>query len=324
MKFLSRRLLLASLAGAALTCPATVSALAATDFPTRPVRIVVGFAPGGTTDILARIIADKLKDYWGVTVIVENRPGADGIIATSAVFQAPADGYTLLMSTNAITITPHMKTLPYDPVKDFEPITIVGQEYHHLMVTPSLPVKTVREFIDLAKSSPKGLTFASAGPGSAPFLAMQRFMQAASIPDMVHVPFSGSAPALQAVVTGDVQALFSSPSTTLQMALAGNVRIIGVAGPARDPNVPDIPTIAESALPGFQSNTWFALMASSKVPADVLEKIRVDAIRAMHDPDVRKRILGAGSSPVGNSAEEFRKVIKDDLEIYRQVVARIK
>lgn len=324
MKLMSRRSLLASLAGATATLPATRAAFAATDFPTRAVRIAVGFAPGGTTDILARIIADKLREYWGVSVIVENRPGADGIIATTAVFQAPADGYTLLMSTNAITITPHMKTLPYDPVKDFEPITIVGQEYHHLMVTPSLPVKTAREFIDLAKSTPKGLTFASAGPGSAPFLAMQRFMQAAGITNMVHVPFSGSAPALQAVVTGDVQALFSSPSTTLQMALAGKVRIIGVAGPARDPNVPDIPTIAESALPGFQSNTWFALMASAKVPAAVLEKIRVDAIRAMHDPDVRKRILGAGSSPVGNSAEEFRKVIKDDLEVYRQIVAKIK
>jgi tripartite-type tricarboxylate transporter receptor subunit TctC len=319
MKSLSRRLLLTSL-GATLAFPA----LAATDFPTRPVRIAVGFAPGGTTDILARIIADKLREYWGVSVIVENRPGADGIIATSAVLQAPADGYTLLMSTNAITITPHMKTLPYDPVKDFEPITIVGQEYHHLMVTPSLPVKTVQEFIALAKSTPTGLTFSSAGPGSAPFLGMQRFMQAAGIPTMVHVPFSGSAPALQSLVTGDVQAMFSSPSTTLQMALAGKVRIIGVAGPARDPNVPDIPTIAESGLPSFQSNTWFALMASAKVPADVLEKIRVDAIRAMHDPDVRKRILGAGSSPVGNSAEEFRQVIKDDLEIYRQVVAKIK
>ena len=135
MKLMSRRSLLASLAGATATLPATRAAFAATDFPTRAVRIAVGFAPGGTTDILARIIADKLREYWGVSVIVENRPGADGIIATTAVFQAPADGYTLLMSTNAITITPHMKTLPYDPVKDFEPITIVGQEYHHLMVT---------------------------------------------------------------------------------------------------------------------------------------------------------------------------------------------
>jgi tripartite-type tricarboxylate transporter receptor subunit TctC len=322
MNLMSRRSLLASLAGASVT--STRAAFAATDFPTRAARIAVGFAPGGTTDILARIIAEKLREYWGVSVIIENRPGADGIIATTAVFQAPADGYTLLMSTNAITITPHMKPLPYDPVKDFEPITIVGQEYHHLMVTPSLPVKTVREFIDLAKSTPKGLTFASAGPGSAPFLAMQRFMQAAGISNMVHVPFSGSAPALQALVTGEVQALFSSPSTTLQMALAGNVRIVGVAGPARDPNVPDIPTIAESALPGFQSNTWFALMASSKVPPYVLEKIRADAIRAMHEPDVRKRILGAGSSPVGNSAEEFRQVIKDDLQTFGEIVAKLK
>src|SRR5690242_3152899 len=271
MTSLTRRSMVASLGAAIVTSPAR----SATDFPTRSVRVVVGFVPGGTTDILARIIADKLREYWNVAVVVENRPGADGIIATEAVHQAPADGYTLLMSTNALTITPHMKALPYDPIKDFEPITIVGQEFHHLMVTPSLPVKTVREFIDLAKSSGDGLTFSSAGPGSAPFLAMQRFMQAAGIPKMVHVPFSGSAPALQALVTGDVQAMFSSPSTTLQMALAGKVRIIGVAGPARDPNVPDIPTIAESALPGFQSNTWFALMASSKVPPDILEKVRV-------------------------------------------------
>jgi tripartite-type tricarboxylate transporter receptor subunit TctC len=285
---------------------------------------VVGFVPGGTTDILARIIGEKLREYWNVPVIIENRPGADGIIATTAVFQAQADGYTLLMSTNAITITPHMKTLPYDPVTDFEPITIVGQENHHLMVTPSLPAKTVKEFIDLAKSTRGGLTFSSAGPGSAPFLAMQRFIQAADIPTMVHVPFSGSLPALQSVVTGDVQAMFSSPSTSLPIELDGKVRTLGVAGLARDPNMPAIPTLAESGLAGFQSNTWFALMASAKVPPDVLEKIRVDAIRAMHASDVRKRILDAGSTPIGNSAEEFRQVIKDDLETFRQVVARIK
>lgn len=320
MTFLSRRSMLTSLAAAMLASPAR----SATDFPTRPVRLVVGFVPGGTTDILARIIADKLREYWGVAVIVENRPGADGIIATTAVTQAPADGYTLLMSTNAITITPHMKTLPYDPVKDFEPITIVGQEYHHLMVTPSLPIDTVQKFIALAKSTPKGLTFASAGPGSAPFLAMERFKLAAGISNMVHVPYSGSLPALQSLMTGDVQAMFSSPSTSLPMELAGKVRTIGVAGAARDPNMPAVPTIAESGLPGFESNTWFALMASSKVPSDVLEKVRTDAIRAMHAPDVRKRILDAGSSPVGNTAEEFRQVIKDDLKSFGEIVAKVK
>jgi len=320
MTSLTRRSMVASLGAAILASPAR----SATDFPTRSVRVVVGFVPGGTTDILARIIADKLREYWNVAVVVENRPGADGIIATEAVHQAPADGYTLLMSTNALTITPHMKTLPYDPIKDFEPITIVGQEYHHLMVSLALPVKTVQEFIALAKSTPKGLTFASAGPGSAPFLGMQRFMIAAGIRDMVHVPFSGSLPALQSLMTGDVQAMFSSPSTSLSMELAGKVRTIGVAGPKRDPNMPDVPTIAESGLPGFESNTWFALMASSKMPADVLEKIRNDAIRAMHAPDVRKRILDAGSSPVGNSAEAFRQVIKDDLHTFGEIVAKTK
>ena len=299
-------------------------ASAATDFPNRPIRIVVGFAPGGTTDLLARIVADQLRVIWNTSVVVENRPGADGIIATTAVHQAPADGYILLMSTNAIVITPHLKALPYDPIGDFEPITIVGREYHHMMVTPKLPVNSVKEFIDLAKSTPGGLTFASAGPGSAPFLGMQRFMQAAGIPSMVHVPYPGSNPAVLALVTGDVQSMFSSPSTTLQIVRDGKVRLLAVSGPTRDPNAPEAPTLVEFGLRGFESNTWFALMASSKTPADVLEKIRTDVGRAMRDPVVIKRIKDINSSPVGNTAEEFRQIIKDDLEIFRRVIAAAK
>ena len=226
-----------------LTAGLAGPASAATDFPNRPVRIVVGFAPGGTTDLLARIVADQLRVIWNTSVLVENRPGADGIIATTAVHQAPADGYMLLMSTNALVITPHLKPLPYDPIKDFEPITIVGREYHHMMVTPKLPVNSVKEFIDLAKSTPGGLTFSSAGPGSAPFLGMQRFMQAGRIPSMVHVPYPGSNPAVLALITGDVQSMFSSPSTTLQIVREGKVRLLAVSGPTRDPNAPEAPTL---------------------------------------------------------------------------------
>ena len=307
-----------------LTAGLAGPASAATDFPNRPVRIVVGFAPGGTTDLLARIVADQLRVIWNTSVLVENRPGADGIIATTAVHQAPADGYMLLMSTNALVITPHLKPLPYDPIKDFEPITIVGREYHHMMVTPKLPVNSVKEFIDLAKSTPGGLTFSSAGPGSAPFLGMQRFMQAAGIPSMVHVPYPGSNPAVLALITGDVQSMFSSPSTTLQIVREGKVRLLAVSGPTRDPNAPEAPTLVESGLPGFESNTWFALMASSKTPADVLEKINADVGRAMRDPVVIKRIKDLNSTPVGNTAEEFRQVIKNDLESFRRVIADAK
>jgi len=307
-----------------LTAGLAGPASAATDFPNRAVRIVVGFAPGGTTDLLARIVEDQLRVIWNTSVLVENRPGADGIIATTAVHQAPADGYMLLMSTNAIVITPHLKPLPYDPIKDFEPITIVGREYHHMMVTPKLPVNSVKEFIGLAKSTPGGLTFSSAGPGSAPFLGMQRFMQAAGIPGMVHVPYPGSNPAVLALITGDVQSMFSSPSTTLQIVREGKVRLLAVSGPARDPNAPEAPTLVESGLPGFESNTWFALMASSKTPADVLEKIRADVGRAMRDPVVIKRIKDINSTPVGNTSEEFRQVIKDDLATFRRVIADAK
>jgi tripartite-type tricarboxylate transporter receptor subunit TctC len=257
-------------------------------------------------------------------VVIENRPGADGIVASTAVHNAPADGYTLLMSTNALVITPHLKALPYKPLEDFEPITIVGQEYHHLLVTPKLPVATVKDFIGLAKSTPGGLTFSSAGPGSAPFLGMQRFMQASGVTNMVHVPFPGSMPAAMALVTGDVQSMFSSPSTTLPLSQEGKLRVLAVSGPRRDPNAPDAPTLAESGLPGFESNTWFALMAPSKVPADVLAKIRTDVAQAMRSPTVLSRIAELKSIPVGNTSEEFRKVILSDYEIFGRIIANAK
>ena len=305
---------------ATLTGPAS----AAADFPNRTVRIVVGFAPGGTTDLLARILADQLRAIWKTSVVVENRPGADGIIATTAVHHAPADGYTLLMSTNAMVITPHLKPLPYDPIKDFEPITIVGREYHHMMVTPKLPAKTVKEFIDLAKSTPGGLTFSSAGPGSAPFLGMQRFLQAAGISKMVHVPYPGSMPAVMALVTGT----FSRCSRhrrprcrSYATARSGCWRLPGRrATPTRR-------THRRWSSPGFRdlkATLGSRLMASSKVPADVLDKVRADVGRAMQDPVAIKRIKDIKSVPVGNTAEEFRQVIKDDLETFRRVISSAK
>ncbi len=307
-----------------IVCAALLVPAQAQDFPNRTVRVLVGFAPGGTTDLLARIIADELKAMWNQSVVVENRPGADGIVATTALHNAPADGYTLLMSTNALVITPHLKPLPYDPIKDFEPITIVGQEFHHFLVTPKLPAKNVKEFIDLAKSTSGGLTFSSAGPGSAPFLGMRRFMLAAGITDMVHVPYPGSAPAAMALVTSDVHSMFSSPSTTLPLSNEGRLRVLAVAGPKRDAHVPEVPTLAESGLAGFESNTWFALIAAAKTPPDVLAKIRADAVKAMRSPTVLKRINDIKSIPVGNSSEEFRKIVLSDYEVFGKVIATSK
>ena len=307
-----------------IVCAALLVPAQAQDFPNRTVRVLVGFAPGGTTDLLARIIADELKAMWNQSVVVENRPGADGIVATTALHNAPADGYTLLMSTNALVITPHLKPLPYDPIKDFEPITIVGQEFHHFLVTPKLPAKNVKEFIDLAKSTSGGLTFSSAGPGSAPFLGMRRFMLAAGITDMVHVPYPGSAPAAMALVTSDVHSMFSSPSTTLPLSNEGRLRVLAVAGPKRDAHVPEVPTLAESGLAGFEGNTWFALIAAAKTPPDVLAKIRADAVKAMRSPTVLKRINDIKSIPVGNSSEEFRKIVLSDYEVFGKVIATSK
>jgi tripartite-type tricarboxylate transporter receptor subunit TctC len=299
-------------------------ARADTNFPKRTVKILVGFAPGGTTDLLARIIADELRTMWNVSVVVENRPGADGIVVTTAVHNAAPDGYTLLMSTNALGFTPHLRSLPYDSLKDFEPITIVGQEYHHLLVKPSLPVKTVKDFIALAKSTQAGLSFASAGSGSAPYLGMERFIQAAGIPKMVHVPYPGSLPAAMSLVTGDVDSMFSSPSTTMPLSNDGKIRVLAVAGPNRDPHVPDVPTLVEAGLPGFESNTWFGLLAAAHTSPDVLQKIRSDVAKAMRSPEVLKRIKGIQSIPVGNTAEEFRKVILSDYDTFGRVIANAK
>lgn len=310
---------------ASMTCVTLAwQAQAETGFPNHTVKILVGFAPGGTTDLLARIVAEDLRTKWNVPVVVENRPGADGIVVTTAVHNAPADGYTLLMSTNALVITPHLRSLPYDSLKDFEPITIVGQEYHHLIVKPSLPVKSVRDFIVLAKSNPTGLSFASAGAGSAPFLGMERFIQAAGIPKMVHVPYPGSLPAAMSLVTGDVDSMFSSPSTTLPLETAGKLRMLAMAGPKRDPHFPDVPTLQEAGLPGFESNTWFGLMVAAHTPPEVLAKIRTDVVNVMHSPAVIKRIADIGSIPVGNTSEEFSKAILSDYEIFKQVIANAK
>lgn len=302
---------------------ALASPSVAADFPDRPVKILVGFAPGGTTDLLARIVADKLHEYWGSPVVVENRPGADGVIATSAMLAAPPNGHTLLMSTNALVITPHLQKLPYDPIKDFEPITIVGQEFHHLLINPSVPARSVRELIALAKSEPGKLNFSSAGPGSAPFLAMEKFKQAAGI-DLLHIAYSGSMPAVVALSANNVQAMFSSPSTTMPLARAGKILILAVAGPTRDMKVPEVPTMAEAGLPGFISNTWFALMAPAKIPAAVLEKVRTDSIRAVHEPDVQKRLLATGTNIVGNSSEDFREIIAKDFASYGDLIRSIK
>jgi tripartite-type tricarboxylate transporter receptor subunit TctC len=319
-----KRGLLGALVTVLALAASVLAAQADPTFPNRTVRIVVGFAPGGTTDLLARVIADELQAIWKTNVVVENRPGADGIVATTAVHNAPGDGYTLLMSTNALVITPHLKPLPYDPIKDFEPITIVGQENHHFLVTPKLPAKTVKEFIELAKSTPGGLTFSSAGPGSAPFLGMQRFMQASGITNMVHVPYPGSMPAALALVTSDVHSMFSSPSTTLPLSSEGKLRVLAVAGSKRDSNAPEVPTFTEAGLPGFESNTWFALMASSKVSLDVLNKIRTDSIKAMQSSALLKRINDLKSMPVGNTSEEFRKVILSDFNVFKRVIENAK
>lgn len=308
-----------------LVCGVLSLPVAAAEFPNRTVRILVGFAPGGTTDLLARILADELRSIWKVPVIVENRPGADGVVAATGMHNDPDGGHTLLLGTNALLSSAHLRQLPFDPLKDLEPITIVGQEFHHMLVPPALPAATVKDFVQLAKTKPGGLTFASAGLGSAGFIGTQRFIKAAGIRDkMIHVPFPGGTPAVLAVVQGNVDSLFVTPSTTLPLSREGKVRILAVAGPNRDPNAPEAPTFAESGFPGFESSGWFGLLVSSKVDSQALAIIRRDVAQAMRNPTVLRRIDEVRSVPIGNSSEQFRQIMKADFEVYGQILASSK
>ena len=277
-----------------------------TAYPSHPGRIIVPFPPGGPADVLARIAGDKLGQALGQPFVVENRPGAGGNIGMEQGAKAAADGYTLTLApVGNLTIAPSLYSkLPYDPAKDYAPITVLAAVPNVLIVHPSLGVRTLAQLIALAKEKPGTLNYASPGNGSGPHLAGELLKSMAGI-DIVHVPFNGVAPAMNAVLGGQVQLFFAQSSAALSHVKAGNVVALGVASPRRIASAPELPTIAEQSLPGFDVTSWYALVAPAGTPQPIIERLHRELAKALAERDVRERIAGLGAEPVGNSPVEF-------------------
>jgi tripartite-type tricarboxylate transporter receptor subunit TctC len=293
----------------------------AQDYPTKPIRIVVPFPPGGATDLLARAVAQRLTEKWGQAVIVDNRPGAGGNIGSELVAKAAPDGYTLEMGTvgtHAINASLYAK-MPYDHVKDFVPIVLVAAVPNVLVVNPSLPVKSVQELIAYAKANPGKLNFASSGNGTSIHLSGELFKVMAGV-QMTHVPYKGSAPALQDLIAGQVQLMFDNLPPSLPQIKAGKLRALAVTTAKRSPALPDLPTIAESGLPGFESSSWFGLLAPAGTPQPIVAKLNAEVNAWLATPEAKEKLLASGANPAGGSPEDFAKHIAAETAKWQKVV----
>lgn len=303
-------------AGAALMCSAPALAQ---KFPSKPVRIVVGFGAGGGTDLAARAIGQKLTDAFGSSFIVDNRPGAAGNLAGDIVAKANPDGYTMLMANSTIAIPSLSAKLPFDVRKDFMPLSLVALGPSVLVVHPSLQVKDVKGLVALAKAKPRQLSFGSGGVGNVTHLAMELLMSSASI-DMVHIPYKGGAPSVVGLVSGEVQLLFTSIPTALPQINAGKMRALGVSISKRSVALPNVPTIAESGLPGYYAASWYGLMLPAGVPRPVVDALSKEIVAAMEVPAIRDGMLKQGFEPVGNTPAEFAKFIREEIPRWEKVV----
>jgi tripartite-type tricarboxylate transporter receptor subunit TctC len=318
----SRRRRRAALALAALAVGLAVAPAAFADgYPARPVKLVVPFPPGGPLDATGRLIAEKLTAAWGESVVVENRPGAGGNIGADLVAKSAPDGYTILLgalSTHAVNPSLYAK-MPYDAVKDFAPITLLAVTPNVLVVNPALPVKSVKELVAYAKANPGKLSFASGSNGSAGHLAGELFKTDTGT-DIVHIPYKGAAPAMQALLAGDVQFMFDNLASAMAQVKAGKVRALAVTTAERSPLVPDLPTMAEAGLPGFDISTWYGLLAPAATPKDVIAKWNAEVTRILNTPEVRERLAAQGAVATPTTPEQFAAFIGREIPKYAKIV----
>jgi tripartite-type tricarboxylate transporter receptor subunit TctC len=303
---------------AALTL--SLSARAA-EYPTRPVTIVVAFTPGGPSDVLSRIVGKRLNEILHQPFIIENRPGSGGNIAAEQVAHAAPDGYTLLMGNNSILATNAAlyKKLAYDPEKDFIPISLIGTQANILVVNPDVPANSMAELIALAKARPGQLNFASSGFGAAAHLAGELFKTEAKI-DIVHVPYKGAAPALQDVLAGHVQMMFATAASVIGLIKNHKVRALAVTTPKRTALLPDLPTVDELGIRGFDATTWHGLVAPAGTPKEIVDTLNFATVEALKDPGTRQSLIGLGVDIVGDSPKEFETYIKTEIPKWTAVV----
>lgn len=321
-----RRTLL-GLAAAACTMAlwAPQQAFAQESWPVRTVKIVVPFVAGGTTDVVARALARDLSEMWGQPVVVENRGGAGGNIGADVVAKSAPDGYTMLMTSGSIfTVNPHMYAkMPFDAKKDFIAVTNVASGPQVVTVNPSIPAKTLKEFIAYAKSQPGRLNFGSAGIGSQVHMAGESFVDAAGI-DLIHVPYKGEAAAYPDLVAGAVQLVVGNIAAVAPYVANGRLRALAVTSKTRSPLLPDVPTVAESGVPGFENTGWFGFMVPAGTPKAIVDRIHRDTLEALGKTELKARLFVAGMSPVGNSPAEFAAAIDKESAHWAKVVERRK
>jgi tripartite-type tricarboxylate transporter receptor subunit TctC len=299
---------------------------AAQDYPSRPVKIIVPFASGGPADLYARVIGQRLQEALGQSFVVEDRPGGGSLIGTDAVAKAAPDGYTLLMMSNTHTVNESLiPNKPFQLLRDFAPVAPVNYSDLLLVVHPSVPAKTLKELLDLAKAKPGGLNYASSGPGTPYHMAGELFKAMSGV-DIVHVPYKGSSGARTDVVGGEVQMMFDAITTMAQQARAGKVRAIATTGKVRSDVTPEVPTVAEAGVPGYEAIIWLGLMAPAGTPKPIIDKLNAAITRIVSQPDVRAAWAQQGAVPMTMSPEEFDRYLRDDIAKWANVVkvAKIK
>lgn len=315
--FLALRQWLA-IATSALACFAA-DAVAAQQYPSKPIRVIVPFAPGGGLDISTRMIGQKLTEKWGQNIVVDSRPGAGTIVGTEIASKAVPDGYTLLMITTTFAINPglHPK-LPYDPIRDFSPVSQLNSQPNVVVVTPSLAARTVKDLIALAKSKPGELTFATPGAGSAPHLSAEMFQRAAGV-SMIHVPYKGIPPAVTDVVGGRVTMLFTTTISAAPHIKSGKLRAVAITSAKRQPSMPDVPTVGET-LQGYRAEAFQGMVAPAGVPKGIIDKIAAEVARIVKLPEVAERFQLDGAEAVGSTPKEFAAFLKAETEKWSKVI----
>ena len=306
-----------ALLAASLACPATVMAQG---YPTRTIRLIAHSSPGGTSDILGRLVAQKLTEALGQQVVVENRAGASGIIGVEVAAKAPPDGYTLLITQTSIAINPSMfAKLPYNALRDFAPITQLVAAPNLLMVHPSVPATSVKGFIALAKAKPGSLVNGSPGQGTSPHLSAELFKIMTGI-RLDHVQYKGAGMAIVSLLAGEIPVMFTTPPTAMPYIKAGRLRPLGATTTTRIEALPDVPTIAEAGVPGYESVQWFGMLVPAGTPRPVIERLHLEIVRGLRAPDMKERLTSLGLNAVGSTPEQFAAYIKSETEKWAKVI----
>ena len=289
-------------------------------FPTKPIKIVVPFPAGGTVDFFARVISTKLSEALGQSVLVENRAGAGGNIAAEAVAKAAPDGYTLLMGSEIIAINTSLYSkIGYDPVKDLAPITLVGTVPNILIVHPSLPVNSVNDLIALAKKTPGKISFASTGQGTSTHLSSELFKLMANV-DMLHIPYKGGPPAIADLISGQVNMMFINMPTGITHVRSGKAKIIALSSIKRVSQLPDVPTVDQAGVKGFETSAWSGLYAPAGTPVDIINRLNAEVVKILKQPSVREQLMAQGAEPVGDSPEEFSRFTLAEISKWAKII----